>query len=346
MKRLLTAAFLSAMLLLAVSGCGQPGGGSAQDSSTAPAAPVATLGEYTVELGDYTFFYRAMQSGYEYQALLGDYTAENLGEFWNSSQDGMSMKDILQREALNSAKQFGILHKKAMDSGAKVQEDKRQETDEQISALLAASNNDEQQFLMDNKITVDLLREVYYKFDLTDQYQEELQNAVQPSEEEIRAEYEADKDRYDEVTVRHVLIASDDSMTEEQKAEAKAKAEDILRQLRDGAEIGELAREYSEDPGSKDGNGEYTFGKGKMVPEFEEWAFSASPGDQGIVQTSYGHHVMEMIGRSGYEEAKAKVEDNLRLQTLNETMEEIFILVESPDWSLNRELLDSVTVEK
>src|SRR6202000_463070 len=80
------------------------------------------------------------------------------------------------------------------------------------------------------------------------------------------------------------------------KAEKKKEMEDILKQAKaPGADFGELAKKYSEDPGSKDKGGEYTFHPGRMVKEFEDTAFSMKTNEiSDIIETSYGYHIIKL----------------------------------------------------
>lgn len=100
-------------------------------------------------------------------------------------------------------------------------------------------------------------------------------------------------------TVRHILISSD---SYEKDEDAKAKADEVLAEFNKGAKtaesFGELAKKYSEDPGSATYGGIYEdFAKGTMVEPFEKWAFDSArkEGDTGIVKTDYGYHIMYFV---------------------------------------------------
>jgi parvulin-like peptidyl-prolyl isomerase len=85
-------------------------------------------------------------------------------------------------------------------------------------------------------------------------------------------------------------------MSAEKKKEQLALAEKVLKRAKDGEDFGKLAAEYSEDPGSKDNGGEYTFARGKMVPEFEAVAFSQETNQiSGIVTTQFGYHIIKTL---------------------------------------------------
>ena len=83
-------------------------------------------------------------------------------------------------------------------------------------------------------------------------------------------------------------------------AAAKAKAEDILKQIQSGGNFAELAKKNSDDPGSKDTGGELGFAqRGHMVPEFDNAIFTQKIGDTKIVKTQYGYHIVQVEERTG-----------------------------------------------
>jgi peptidyl-prolyl cis-trans isomerase D len=126
---------------------------------------------------------------------------------------------------------------------------------------------------------------------------------VPVTEAEVRAEYEAKKATFavpELVTVHHILIATDANAGPEADAKARAKAEALIARLGKGEDFAKLARENTDDPTGKENGGQLPpFGKGQMVPEFEQAAFDMKPGEvRGPVKTSYGYHVLKMVGRT------------------------------------------------
>lgn len=105
--------------------------------------------------------------------------------------------------------------------------------------------------------------------------------------------------------VRHILVSFDTGASDEQKADAKAEAEALLAQWKSGeateASFAALATENTADPGSAANGGLYTdVYPGQMVVNFNDWCFDESrkPGDTGIVESTYGYHVMYFVGDS------------------------------------------------
>ncbi len=121
----------------------------------------------------------------------------------------------------------------------------------------------------------------------------------QVSDAEIQQYYTQHLNDYkvdEQVKVRHILIKVDQGADAKADAAAKAKAEDILKQLKAGGNFAELAKANSDDPGSKDQGGELGFLKrGATVPEFDQAAFSLPVGQlSGLVKTKFGYHILEV----------------------------------------------------
>lgn len=99
-----------------------------------------------------------------------------------------------------------------------------------------------------------------------------------------------------EVSARHILKLTQ-GMTPEEAAAQKVRIDSIARLLKNGADFETLARAESEDPGSAARGGNLGFfGRGRMVPEFEEAAFSLKPGEiSNPFATAYGYHIVQTL---------------------------------------------------
>lgn len=100
----------------------------------------------------------------------------------------------------------------------------------------------------------------------------------------------------EQARARHVLIRVDPNASAEARAEAELKAQQVATQARGGIDFAALAAASSDDPATKGAGGDLGwFGRGRMVPEFEEAVFGATPGEVvGPVQSTYGYHVIKV----------------------------------------------------
>ena len=136
------------------------------------------------------------------------------------------------------------------------------------------------------------------------------------SEEDLRQAYAVESAGDRTASVRHILLLTQ-GKTEAEKAEALKKIEGILARAKAGEDFGELAKQHSEDPGSKDNGGLYEdFGRGQMVKPFEDAAFSVPVGEiSGVVETNFGYHIIKVVDRKKetrpFEEVRAELESRL-----------------------------------
>ncbi|HLP97463.1 MAG TPA: SurA N-terminal domain-containing protein [Sideroxyarcus sp.] len=121
------------------------------------------------------------------------------------------------------------------------------------------------------------------------------------SDAEIKAYYEehlADFGTQEQRQAAHILIAAAKQASEADKQAAKAKAEQILQQVKQApAKFAALAKQYSQDPGSAANGGDLgMFGRGSMVKSFEDSVFSLKTGEVSeLVQSDYGYHIIKLL---------------------------------------------------
>lgn len=146
-----------------------------------------------------------------------------------------------------------------------------------------------------------------------------LEAAVQVTPDDLRKYYDDHRDQYrvpEQVKVSHILIKTplpgpDGKVDEKGVAEAQRRAEDLLKQVKSGGNFEDLARKYSEDPGSaKQGGSLGWIGRGQTVPEFEKAAFSLPKGQiSDLIKSSYGFHIIRVDDK---QEAHAKTLDEVK----------------------------------
>jgi peptidyl-prolyl cis-trans isomerase SurA len=136
---------------------------------------------------------------------------------------------------------------------------------------------------------------------LTNRYLQMQVSQMQPipvSDEEIRETFEAQRralgDRPATVSLKQVVVTAEP--TDDARLIAEEEAARALSRARSGEDFGRLAREYSDDPGTRDRGGELGWmGKGELVPEFETALFAMEAGDiSDIVETPFGFHIIQL----------------------------------------------------
>jgi peptidyl-prolyl cis-trans isomerase D len=138
----------------------------------------------------------------------------------------------------------------------------------------------------------------------------------QPTQQQIQQYYNDHVSDYsvpDQAKSRHILISVPEGADSKTDAAAKAKAESVLKQLQAGGSWTDLAKKYSDDPGSKDQGGELGFAqRGKMVPEFDKAIFTQKIGDIAIVKSSFGYHIIQVEERqSAHTQPLSEVQANI-----------------------------------
>jgi len=124
------------------------------------------------------------------------------------------------------------------------------------------------------------------------------------------------------VHVRHILVKTPPGADQKTVDAAKAKAEDLLKQIQGGGNFEELAKKNSDDPGSAQKGGELPpFQHGAMVAEFEQAAFALQNKGQlsGLVKSEFGFHIIQLIDKQpahtkSFEEVKAEIEPIVKQQ--------------------------------
>jgi peptidyl-prolyl cis-trans isomerase C len=151
--------------------------------------------------------------------------------------------------------------------------------------------------------------------------QARVASEVQASQGEVERFYEENKELQfttpEQRCARHILFNKDQ----------REKAEEVKGQLQNGADFAELAKEYSQDPGSAENGGDLgCVGKGETVPSFEKAIFNANEGEiVGPVESEFGYHVIEVTEiRAKSTQPLSEVESQIREQLSTDEQAEKF----------------------
>ena len=156
----------------------------------------------------------------------------------------------------------------------------------------------------------------------------QIRQNTQATDDELKAIYQQNIQQYqvpNRVHAEHILLMTV-GKTDAEVAETKAKAEDILAQAKKkGANFEELAKKYSEDPGSKTKGGDLGWlVQGQTVPEFEKAAFGLNKGEtSGLVKTQYGFHIIKVLDKeTAHTQTFDEVKDSIRAPYLLQKAEQ------------------------
>jgi peptidyl-prolyl cis-trans isomerase D len=159
--------------------------------------------------------------------------------------------------------------------------------------------------------------------------QDKVAAGINVTDEQLRAAYSNALDNFrmpERVHARHILLKTAGKSDAEKKA-LQAKAEDLVKQLKNGADFAELAKKYSED-GSKDQGGDLGwFTHGQMVAEFDNAAFALKPKEiSGVVTSQFGYHIIQVLEKDSaklkpFEEVKDELAKEVRAQSVTDKMQ-------------------------
>ncbi len=155
---------------------------------------------------------------------------------------------------------------------------------------------------------------------------------IEIPEAQLRAAYQQRQEQYrtpERVHVRHILLKTTEKPNEE-IPKIRARAEELLKQLRAGADFAELAKKNSEDPGSAGQGGDLGWiVRGQTVKAFEDVAFTLKPKElSGVISTEYGFHILQVLAREParlkpFEEVKDELSRDLKRQQVFELMQKL-----------------------
>ncbi len=167
-------------------------------------------------------------------------------------------------------------------------------------------------------------------FDLVVVDPERAASTLDVSDAALHQYYDSHRDQYrtpERVKVRHILLMTQGKPKEEVD-KMKAKADDLLKQIKGGADFADLAKKNSEDPGSKGNGGDLGWVvRGQTVKNFENTAFSLKPGEiSPVISTEYGFHILQGEEKQdahlqSFDEVKLPMMAEIRKTGLNDRLQ-------------------------
>jgi len=211
-------------------------------------------------------------------------------------------RSILTQQLYSGITATPVVTKRDVDNLLKLQEQTRhiryttlkadtykQASDASEEAVKQYYENNSSRYMTPEKVSVS-----YLELSATD-----LGKNAEPSEEELRKFYDDRANMYmvpEERHTRHILISVEEGASEEQIDAARSKADDLRKQIAEGAEFEKLAEQHSDDPGSADTGGDLGyFGKGSLDPAYEEAMYGLKQGEiSEPVLSAFGFHIIKL----------------------------------------------------
>ena len=227
--------------------------------------------------------------------------------------------DIIPEQIANKAALDEIILKEAKKEGVTIPEDRKKEIDEQFQDKEQLSQLEEQ------KINANQLKELYYADAIISAYIDK--KVADASDEDVINYIKAKEENpnLNSYETNHVLFKtksdSGTALSDEEKANKKAQAEAVLQRVKNGEDITTIAKDLSEDTGTKDNGGSYTvYMDGQTDESYANAVKSMQVGDVVLVESSYGYHVIKLASIT--ENGRAKNEYD-RENFVNENINKI-----------------------
>ncbi|SHJ98692.1 peptidylprolyl isomerase [Tepidibacter formicigenes] len=314
--RRIVSSVLMVLLVFSLAACSK---GQSKDVVAKVNDRVITLGEYEKTLAMYKK---------NFESLYGP-------DIWTKeAEKGKTVIEMVKEKVLDNMIDDEIVYQAFQRENLKIDDS---EVDKQLKLFKEQleKSPDFKAFLKDNNIDDEFLKEQLKKDMAIVKYKENYLASSKINDEKVKEYYENNKEKYrkEEVKASHILFKTvDDNMnpiSEEEEKKVKEKAKDILIRAKNGEDFAKLAKEYSQDPGSKENGGDLGyFGKGVMVPEFEKVAFDLKPGEiSDLVKTQFGYHIIKVEDKINelrkFEEVKKGIKAELEQNAYKDKIEEL-----------------------
>ena len=313
-KKIIAAAGVAVFMMGTMSGCVQ---------NTNPAVRVNNT-DMTAD--EFCYYVSISQSQMLQEAGVSTSDAYAIEQQCNEETDGKKNIDIACDNAVEDAANLLVQYNKAIEMGIEFTEEDQTELNTQIDSMKQQTGGEvgyKNQLAMLGT-TAEAFESLYKKNMIVNKLSEKLEE-----DGTIAIDDAAIKDYITNnyIKAQHILFMTQDQTTGEQFdaatiEEKRAQAQATLDRINAGEDFAALMNELSEDTGLAQYPDGYEFTKGEMVPQFEEAAFALEVGAvSGIVETSYGFHIIKRLPFEVTDEKIAQYSENAKAAAKSEKME-------------------------
>ena len=313
-KKTIALAVVAILAMGAFTGCIQ---------NTNPAVRVNDTDMTADEFGYYVYI---SQSQMIQEAGVSTSDADAVEQYWEEETDGKKNIDAALDKAVEDASNLLVRYNKAIEMGIEFTDEDKADLDAQIASMKEQTGGEmgyKNQLAMLGT-TAEAFESLYKINMIVSKLAEKLE-----ADGTLAVDDNAVKDYITNnyVKAQHILFLTQDQTTGESfdaatLEEKRAKAEATLEKINAGEDFAALMNELSEDTGLANYPDGYEFTKGEMVPQFEEAAFGLEVNAvSGIVETSYGYHIIKRLPFEVTEEKIAQYSENAKAAVQSEKME-------------------------
>ncbi len=255
----------------------------------------------------------------QYAALVQSRAQMSVSEFEDSIRQGMLQEKFQKLVTDGISAGPAELQEEFVYRNEKVKLDYAYIKPEDLQAKITPTDAEINAAYEKSKATYQVPEKRVVRYAIVDVNQ--VRQGLQISDDQLKAQYQQNIQQYqvpNRVHVEHILLMTV-GKTDAEVDEIKKKAEDILSQAKKGSNFEELAKKYSEDPGTKDKGGDLGWiVQGQTVAEFEKAAFSLPKGSiSDLVKTQYGFHILKIIDKeTAHTKPFDEVKDSIRTPML------------------------------
>lgn len=210
-------------------------------------------------------------------------------------------RDEILREVLDQLVTIHVLEQEAKTRSVTVSDS---EVDAQIAEIRKQFQTEEEftKALGERGLTLARLREdARREMAIARMVEAEVRPKIDVKEQDVKSFYDQNPDQFQQpetIRASHILLRADQAAPESDKQATRAKANDVLKEIRAGADFAEMAKKYSQDGSASNGGDLNYFQRGQMVAPFEEAALALKPGQvSDVVETQFGYHIIKLTDR-------------------------------------------------
>jgi peptidyl-prolyl cis-trans isomerase C len=220
-----------------------------------------------------------------------------------------------------------LLFQESQKKGFTIDEDAAKQEMANIKQRFPNEDEFKKQIALSGRSEEDLLKDIMRGKAIEKLVEKEVGEKIVVSDEDVKKYYDDNPNFFkqpEQVRASHILIKVEPTAEEAEKAAAQLRIGEIKQKLDEGGDFAELAKEFSEGPSGPRGGDLNYFGRGQMVPPFEEAAFALEVGQvSDVVETRFGYHLIKVSDKkegtaTPFDEIKEKIQQFLKSQKMNE----------------------------